>query len=125
MLIAYMAAYVLLTALFWVGNRNVARKKPRNSAVKWFLWTTTYISLATMIHELPTDQMNFDGLLGPVLISPFVYPMVIGKAFKDGSLPLAVITLAVIAPFVAAWTGHLLARRHNEGRAVIKGGRTA
>ncbi|RYY07039.1 MAG: hypothetical protein EON55_22155 [Alphaproteobacteria bacterium] len=113
MLIAYIAAYVVLTALFWVGNRNVVRKKPRNSAIKWFLWTTTYIALAAMIHELPADQMNLDGLLGPVLISPFVYPMVIAKAFGDGSLPLGVLILAIVAPLEAAWTGYHLARRHN------------
>ncbi len=123
MLIAYIAAYVVLTALFWIGNRNVERKKPRNSAVKWFLWTTTYVSLAAMIHELPADQMNFDGLLGPVLISPFVYPMVIGKAFGDGSLPIPLLVLALIAPFAAGWMGYVLAGRHNARRDALKGAR--
>lgn len=115
-LAAYIAAYVLLTAGFWLGNRNVPRKKPINSSIKWLLWTTTYVSLATMIHEIPGKGATLDAIVGPMLISPFVYPMVVSTAMREGSLPTIAIVLAIAAPLLAAATGYRLAVRHNAKR---------
>ena len=109
--IHFVIAYVVLTALFWFGNRNVVRKKPRNSALKWLLWTTTWISLSVMLLELPAAERTLDGIIGPVLISPFVYPMLFGR-----DLPMLVKIGIALAPFLAAWLGFALAIRHNAAR---------
>lgn len=109
--IYFTAGYVALTALFWLGNRNVPRKKPRNSAAKWLVWTTTWISFSVMTLALPADQLDLEGLLGPALVSPFAYPMLFSLP-----LPLAAKALFAVAPPLAAWLGYTLARRHNDER---------
>lgn len=113
--IYFIAGYVVLTALFWLGNKNVPRKKPKNSAVKWLLWTTTWISLSIMLMQLPAREQTLDGILGPVLISPFVYPMLFGR-----DLPILTKLIIAVVPVAAAALGYVLAKKHNEGRGVVQ-----
>jgi hypothetical protein len=109
--IYFVLGYVVLTFLFWLGNRNVKIKKPRNSAIKWLLWTTTWISFSLILIDLPAGERTFEGVFGPALISPFVYPML----FTRG-LPAATMIVIAIAPVLAAWLGYVLAKRHNAAR---------
>lgn len=110
--IIFIAGYVVLTTLFWIGNRNVKLKKPRNSAIKWLLWTTTWISFSIMLLELPAKDLTAKGIFGPLLVSPFAYPILFTK-----DLPIATLIMIAIAPMVAACLGYILARKHNEARA--------
>ncbi len=109
--IHFVIGYVLLTALFWLGNRNVAVKKPRNSAFKWFVWTTTWISFAFMMIGLPADGFTIRDLIGITLVSPFSYPMLFA-AEMDVLVKIGI----GVAPCVAAWIGYRLAVRHNRTR---------
>lgn len=113
--IYFIAGYVVLTTLFWLGNKNVPRKKPKNSAVKWLLWTTTWISLSVMLLELPTKELTPEGILGPVLISPFVYPMLFGR-----DLPILAKLFIAVVPIAAAVLGYVLAWKHNDARGVVQ-----
>jgi len=109
--IYFIVGYVVLTFLFWLGNRNVKLKKPKNSAIKWLLWTTTWISFSLILIDLPAKDRTLEGIFGPALISPFIYPML----FTRG-LPIVTMIVIAIAPVLAAWTGYVLAKRHNAAR---------
>lgn len=109
MIPAFLFGYVALTILFWFGNRNVGRKRPMASAAKWFIWTATWTCLSVMIDGLDTPKLNTDTLLGPVLVAPFVWPMMIVEPKIE--LPLRIIVL--LAPWLAAAIGYVLAVRHN------------
>lgn len=106
-------AYVMLTILFWIGNRNVGRKRPMASAAKWFIWTATWTCFSIMVLETKPGSLGMDAIVGPVLVAPFAWPMMLVEA----RLSIAVRAVVLLAPWIAAATGYALAVRHNVRRA--------